>query len=771
MATEEYTSVDCIDKIAVPINVSPTDNEGIARFTPFTFSVNVTGDFAQWFFTGVSQNKLLWDFGDGKVLSADNPSPVTYTYDYPGEYTVNLYLYDSEGRALLNSLSETITATDHSSSVNRIYNVLSTDTNPNNKPLAITVSDKSINPTQASKSKIDLEIRTTWQDYNSAGNTIYFTASGSKSKPYDPTYKYSFLLPYRSFYTFYNDEFVRTNSTTVNLNPIYGSWDSSTSTVTALTSDQDKDTNAWLAKYPGRTAKILYAKGSTSVYYYDDMPGDVNLLFALDTSKHKLPDFFINGVETDINLASLNYMESNLITIPVKVQSFPVSAETGIFFSSTGMESTPMPADKFQGDKFQVFVALSAADRGENSLAVPSLIKYYPEYFYYDTSKPNSYSTTINGISAKLTTKSDYTGGTTTPISSIDTKKYPYNSTLSSVYLSSFGYLNITPLSAGTNYLVVSARPSIDGTTLSKTVLTGVYEFEVLPSNIRDLYKYNEDFDYAETLKSYRFQNFLYEYDNLFDGVLGSIVGTLSSRPTTYGKLIFEKISNFVQNNVDVDICSIDNISKFYRLFNDEITIPTLTAPPELKRLIDILSVRVKRLTGDQEKFGDSYDTFYSGNSAYAKNIDYNNPINLSTYTVTAGTNFVAVQKFNNEPILIEPQQVPSSTVAGSTTCYLINQYNTCGYGNWGWPLDDTVQGTDLSLLYDFYPYVTNYSNEIKNSTIDYNNVHNHYLKNAPSPSIQNSTNTSVQGEDIWTEKGGIAHDLIKRKIREGLNL
>lgn len=754
MATEEYTSVDCIDKIALPISVSPTNNEGIARFTSFTFSVNVTGDFAQWFFTGVSQNKLLWDFGDGKVLSAENPSPVTYTYDYPGEYTLNLYLYDSEGRALLNSLTETITVTDYVSSVNRISNLYRNDNNSNEKSVAITVSDKNINPTPASKSKIDLEIKTTWQDYNSAGNTIYFTASGSKSKPYDPTYKYSFLLPYRSFYVFYNDEFVRTNSTIVNLEPKYGYWDGTQ--VQEISSIDD-----WRA-VPGNanyTAKILYAKGNTSVYYYDDMPGDVNLLFALDTSKHKLPDFFINGVETDINLAGLNYMESNLIIIPAKVQSFSLSdsdTEFGIFFSSTGMKNTPMPADKFQGDKFQVFVALSAADRGENSLSVPSLLKYYPEYFYYDTSKPGSYSTTNNGISAKLTTNSDYTGGTTAPISSIDTKKYPYNSTLSSVYLSSFGYLNITPLSAGTNYLVVSAQP-YDNTTLGP-VLTGVYEFEVLPSNIRDVYKFNEDFDYAETLKSYRFQNFLYEYDNLFDGVLGSIVGTLSSRPTTYGKLIFEKISNFVQNNVDVDICSIDNISKFYRLFNDEITIPTLTAPPELKRLIDILSVRVKRLTGDQEKFGDSYDTFYSGNSAYAKNIDYNSPINLSTYTVTAGTNFVAVQKFNDEPILIEPQQVPSSTVAGSTTCYKISQYNTCGYGNWGWPLDDTVQGTDLGLLYDFYPYVTNYNNEIKNSTIDYTNDSNYY-------------NTPVSAELQWCDSSGIAHDLIKRKIREGLNL
>jgi len=131
---------------------------------------------------------------------------------------------------------------------------------------------------------------------------------------------------------------------------------------------------------------------------------------------------------------------------------------------------------------------------------------------------------------------------------------------LSSTYLSSFAYINYTPTNIGTNYLSVSGK-------FPTGTLTGLYTFFVSSSaENNDLYKVNENFDYAETLKSYRFQSFLNDYDELFDGIIGSIVGTLSSRPTTYGKTIFEKISNFVINNSDIDLCSMSNLNKFYSL-------------------------------------------------------------------------------------------------------------------------------------------------------------------------------------------------------------
>ena len=173
--------------------------------------------------------------------------------------------------------------------------------------------------------------------------------------------------------------------------------------------------------------------------------------------------------------------------------------------------------------------------------------------------------------------------------------------------------------------------------------------------------------------------------------------------------------------------------------------------------MVDLLSIRLKRFTGEDEKFDTSFDSFFSSNSAYAVNVDLNNPIDTTTYTVTAGTNFVARQKFNDEYILIEPMNVPTTTIdSGTTSQYPLSNFNLSA--NWGWPLDTSVTGTDLSIIYDFYPYISNYSNTRKNNVTDYDNA--------------NSTlRTSVSTLSSWKNTYGIAYRNIDKQIREGLQL
>ena len=457
----------------------------------------------------------------------------------------------------------------------------------------------------------------------------------------------------------------------------------------------------------------------------------------VDTSRHSLPDFFINDIDTNINLSEMNFMESNIATLNVT----PLAQEASqIVFTSTGLQGMSMPKYKKQGDKFQVFA--SAADSDGN------ILKYYPQFYFNSTdyAAGSTYS-----FDASVATNSALDASSSTYLSSVSTDKYPYSPSLSSTYLSSFAYINYTPTNIGSNYLSVSGK-------FPTGTLTGLYTFFVSSSaENNDLYKVNENFDYAETLKSYRFQSFLNDYDELFDGVIGSIVGTLSSRPTTYGKTIFEKISNFVINNSDIDLCSMSNLNKFYSLINEEANFITTTAPPDLQRLFDLLSIRLKRFTGEDEKFDASFDSFFSSNSAYAVNVDLNNPIDSTTYTVTAGTNFVARQKFNDEYILIEPMNVPTTTIgSGTTSQYPLSSFNLSA--NWGWPLDTSVTGTDLSIIYDFYPYISNYSNTRKNNVTDYDNA--------------NSTlRTSVSTLSSWKNTYGIAYRNIDKQIREGLQL
>ena len=714
MSTSSQNS-GCINRVTILLTVTPSALSGYTKLTDFTFTPIITGDMAQYFYTRLSQVKVVWDFGDGNTLSADTPLQPTHCYKHPGNYTVNLFLYDENGDAFLNSLTQTVSVTNYERT---------------RLTLADNISAKAIKAGVLDQSnKITVNARVSWQDYNPSGNTIYFTASGSNSKPYDETYKYAFLLPFRSFYTRYN-KFVRSNKITLNLDPVY----------CVLSGDNilcnDIKGNKHITPSTSG-AELMYAKGETSVYYYDDLPSTCKVIAALDTSRHSLPDFFINDIDTNINLSEMNFMESNIATLNVT----PLAQEASqIVFTSTGLQGMSMSKYKKQGDKFQVFA--SAADSDGN------ILKYFPQFYFNSTdyAAGSTYS-----FDASVATNSALDASSSTYLSSVSTDKYPYSSSLSSTYLSSFAYINYTPTNIGTNYLSVSGK-------FPTGTLTGLYTFFVSSSaENNDLYKVNENFDYAETLKSYRFQSFLNDYDELFDGVIGSIVGTLSSRPTTYGKTIFEKISNFVINNSDIDLCSMSNLNKFYSLINEEANFITTTAPPDLQRLFDLLSIRLKRFTGEDEKFDASFDSFFSSNSAYAVNVDLNNPIDSTTYTVTAGTNFVARQKFNDEYILIEPMNVPTTTIgSGTTSQYPLSSFNSSS--NWGWPLDTSVTGTDLSIIYDFYPYISNYSNTRKNNVTDYDNT--------------NSTlRTSVSTLSSWKNTYGIAYRNIDKQIREGLQL
>jgi hypothetical protein len=258
----------------------------------------------------------------------------------------------------------------------------------------------------------------------------------------------------------------------------------------------------------------------------------------------------------------------------------------------------------------------------------------------------------------------------------------------------------------------------------------------------------------------------MHEYDNLFDGIFTSFVGEASSSPTVFGKTIFEKIANFVANNSDVDYCNLDNLQSFYDLFNEDIDIILPTPPPELKRLYDLFSIKITKLLGDYERDNSRFNSNYYTNSADGRNVDFDNKITTSTYTVTTADQFVARQRFNNEFILIKPQRVSSTSVSGANSiilsAYPLSAYNE--YSNWGWPLDTSISGASgLDGFYDFYPFTT-YDSEsanenIKNSIIDFNNAYTSITRSSSSLSAN------------WDNTGGIVYKNLDYQIRKGLNI
>ena len=83
MSTSSQNS-GCINRVTIPLTVTPSALSGYTKLTDFTFTPIITGDMAQYFYTRLSQVKVVWDFGDGNTLSANTPLQPTHCYSHPG---------------------------------------------------------------------------------------------------------------------------------------------------------------------------------------------------------------------------------------------------------------------------------------------------------------------------------------------------------------------------------------------------------------------------------------------------------------------------------------------------------------------------------------------------------------------------------------------------------------------------------------------------------------------------------------------------------------
>jgi len=710
---------DCTLSVTTPITITPSLS-GYTKISNFTFVPNLTGDFLESYHKEVSNIKVYWDFGDGSTLSAENPFPenlkyqATHTYQYPGVYTVTCYFYDNEGNALLNLASENIT-------IKNFINTKIEVVKRNQISIRTGALEDSINNSDISF--IGFRLQTTWQDYNPSGNTIYFAASGALSNIFDENNKWAHLIPYRGFYIKEPLGFRPVdNQYNIRLEPIYCKLDASNEPY-IIPAGQSTSGGVILG---AQTSTSPY-NDTARLYYYDEYhyEEDVNpnIILGFDSSKHTLKDLFVNKQENiNINLSNMNYMETNVDIVNINmVKTIPDFLE----LTSSGLPGMKLPKFKRENNKFRVFVSAKSGDPNNRTIGTINPCKYFDKFYYdptgYDNNEVGKFKAEVRVGS--VTAAPDAT--LTSYISSIKQSDLPYNTSLSSSELSSFLYINYTPtLSSNveqTQVITISGQPSSE-----LPVLTGEYTFTVSPSTENLLEKINEyNFNYSEILKDYRFQEFLYEYENLFNSILEPIVGTNLSEPGTLGKRFIEKIGNFVINNVDVDTCNISILKKLHTFLNESAGFESTIIPPDLKRLYDIFSIKSKLLIGDQEKNNKNFDTFYNSGSAFGLNIDFRNELSTSTYTVTAGTKFIAVQKFNNVPIVIDPMNVPTTTITtGYTSAYPLSDYNV--YSTWGWPLDEEVIGNDLSLLYNFYVYKENiYTDTISNNIITGPNILN----------------------------------------------
>ena len=100
MANTLFVNFDIKDRF----NVSSLSGMALSGYS-FTFLPTLQSDV-----TTLSQNRVLWDFGDGTTSSQVS---ATHTYLFPGQYNVVLYVYGIGGTAYVNSFVPTLSVYDY----------------------------------------------------------------------------------------------------------------------------------------------------------------------------------------------------------------------------------------------------------------------------------------------------------------------------------------------------------------------------------------------------------------------------------------------------------------------------------------------------------------------------------------------------------------------------------------------------------------------------------------------------------------------------------
>ena len=214
-----------------------------------------------------------------------------------------------------------------------------------------------------------------------------------------------------------------------------------------------------------------------------------------------------------------------------------------------------------------------------------------------------------------------------------------------------------------------------------------------------NVFKINENFDFSAQIKKVAFTPTLQESVYLFNNILPSIFGYFPFNHSDLGVFSYERVSNFVSNHSDVDVCNIDQLYSLANSINENKNDYNIAYPSEIKRLMDILSINQSRLWGSAAKNQNNFNKMtYDGVFNRGELVTLN-------YQVTAGVPVVL------KTISLDKYQLISTGLINSLTSYPLSSLaNYVG-------LTD-----DWQFYYEFYEFIPQSSMVRIDNIIDFNN-------------------------------------------------
>lgn len=263
--------------------------------------------------------------------------------------------------------------------------------------------------------------------------------------------------------------------------------------------------------------------------------------------------------------------------------------------------------------------------------------------------------------------------------------------------------------------------------------------------------KINENFDANNFYNDLRYQEVLLDKTVFFDQFLGTIVGKTSAQPYELGKTIFEKISNYVSNNSDIDKCNLEKLISFCNELSVQFEEYNYPFPPQLRRLVDLLTIKHKILFGETNKFVYDFDKKGTSNPNIGKNIG--TEINVLTGTIQCGVPIIAFEIFSDLYSLVNISKIEG---------YNFNQIIPLSSYNydWGWGLvaPKSLSGILIKNYYRFFTF-----NNIEQGD-HYNNIINW---NDPLTLLP----FSLSGYTDWSKNDGIMQNMLSYELTKGLKL
>ena len=634
--------------------------------TPLTFKADLPSTD---FYSDINKLEALFDFGDGTVGTG---LTATHTYTQPGEYKVRMVVNDCENNSLLASYSTDISIYDY------IENTFTVDIEDDILPLSAGEFSKPITITNKAPF---------YQD----SSNIFYTVSGLTIPNYFELtpYKFNHLQKY---YSFYEKSYIE-NLSAFEYNEIPFISVSGSNVYVKLSGNAIVD-----AKSTDVDSVFVGTSGRESYYFSSDQLAsgiainlfkDRNKIFSKDSS-----------LEYSLN----NYNNNLSISLTANVGTTSLSANlSSLTINDNGLTE--------EGDDEAQIFDIS-----------PVQFKKAPIPFFIKPTSISNYTVkglTLNGsITGRLYDSNNQ---------EVNTSYYSItslNSSISGIDTDYWFYGNLTYDDGLSGFDSFTLGVSAEFTNSAETFqLTGrSVSFSIYPKDYYYFAKTNEDIDYTEVFKSLRFQEILLDKDILFDDFIGSIFGNLSSNSSSLGKKLNEKIFNFVNNRTNIDTCDLNSLISISNLLDETANVyddSLFNFPPEIVRLLSLFSTDYNQFKGTKNKFKENFsDRGITTKEKYGKNLG--NEIDINSYTVTAGTDIVALEKFSNNYSLLNTYQ---PICAVDTLQYKLSEFNT----DWGWPLvlPTTFTSTDISKFYTFYEYTSGVEGTVYDGIINYADILN----------------------------------------------